>query len=111
MKKILLIAFILLPAISGLKGQSLSIIPNALSLSPLDNSSGTVAITASGVEWSIADNSGGWLSFSATTGDTNAVVTITAAANASALPPHQKCPDSQGHSLTPTISLIHVPIG
>ena len=85
MKKILLIAFILLPAISGLKGQSLSIIPNALSLSPLDNSSGTVAITASGVEWSIADNSGGWLSFSATTGDTNAVVTITAAANASAL--------------------------
>ncbi len=85
MKKIFIIALILLPAISGLKGQSLSIIPNALSLSPLDNSSGTFAITASGVEWSIADNSGGWLSFSATSGDTIAVVTITAAENASAL--------------------------
>lgn len=83
MKKALLIAFLLLPALSGIKGQSLSISPNTLFLSPLNNSSDAFTITSSDVVWSIADNSGGWLSFSALSGDTNAAVTVTAAENAS----------------------------
>lgn len=106
MKKFLLIALILLTALPGLKGQSLSINPNALSLSPLDNSSGTLSITASGVEWTIADNSGGWLSFSATSGNTNTVVTITAAENASALSRTANVTVSGTGGVTPQVLVV-----
>ncbi len=84
MKKFLGIAFILFSALAKIQGQTLSVAPSTVSLTAVASATGTFNITASLTTWNITDDAT-WLTVSPSTGITDALITVTAEANPSAL--------------------------